>query len=100
MADNLADKRVDEFLRELPGATQDEIAQFKRLVEQYFLGELSPDEFKARRLHLGTYGIRGVKDLHMMRIKIPQGKLNAEQLECLADLAQAYSKEIGHLTTR
>jgi len=100
MADNLADKRLDEFLRELPGATQEEIAQFKQLVEQYFLGELSPDEFKARRLHLGTYGIRGVKDLHMMRIKIPQGKLNAGQLECLADLAHTYSKEIGHLTTR
>ncbi|MBI4323341.1 MAG: nitrite/sulfite reductase [Candidatus Omnitrophica bacterium] len=100
MADNLADKRLDEFLRELPEANQEEIAQFKRLVEQYFLGELSPDEFKSRRLHMGTYGIRGVKDLHMMRIKIPQGKLNAEQLECLADLAHTYSKEIGHLTTR
>ncbi|HBH96830.1 MAG TPA: nitrite reductase, partial [Candidatus Omnitrophica bacterium] len=44
--------------------------------------------------------MRGTKDIHMMRIKIPQGQLNADQLECLADLAQAYSKGIGHLTTR
>jgi sulfite reductase beta subunit-like hemoprotein len=69
-------------------------------VERYFLGEVSADEFKARRLHMGTYGIRGTKDIHMMRIKIPEGKLNAEQLECLADLAEAYSKNIGHITTR
>ncbi|MBI4354069.1 MAG: nitrite/sulfite reductase, partial [Candidatus Omnitrophica bacterium] len=36
----------------------------------------------------------------MMRIKIPLGRLNAEQLECLAGVADDYSKGIGHLTTR
>ena len=100
MAETLADKRLEEFLRELPNATQEEIGQFKELVEKYFLGQITPDEFKAKRLHMGTYGIRGTKDIHMMRIKIPQGQLTADQLECLADLAQAYSKGIGHLTTR
>ena len=100
MADNLADKRIEEFLQALPGASREEIAEFRQLVERYFLGELTPDEFKARRLHLGTYGIRATKDVHMMRIKIPAGLLRAEQLECLADLAERYSKSIGHLTTR
>ncbi len=100
MADTLADRRLEEFLRESPQATREEIAEFRQLVERYFLGELTPDEFKARRLHMGTYGIRGTKDVHMMRIKIPAGKLTAEQLECLADLAEAYSKSIGHITTR
>ena len=100
MAENLAERRLEEFLREVPEAGRQEIEEFVRLVEQYFLGEISPDEFKARRLLLGTYGIRGVKDLHMFRIKIPQGRLNAERLECLADLAERYSKGIGHITTR
>ena len=100
MAETLADKRIDEFLKEVPNASREEITQFRQLVERYFTGELSPDEFKARRLHLGTYGIRGQKDLHMMRIKIPQGVMTAEQLECFADLAERYSKSIGHLTTR
>jgi sulfite reductase (ferredoxin) len=36
----------------------------------------------------------------MMRIKIPFGKLNAEQLEVLADLAEEYSDHILHITTR
>ena len=100
MADNLAEKRLEEFLREAPQASREEILEFQKLVEQYFVGEITPDEFKARRLHMGTYGIRNTKDIHMLRIKIPQGKLNARQLECLADLAERYSKMIGHITTR
>jgi len=36
----------------------------------------------------------------MQRIKIPFGGLNAAQLESLADLAEEYSDNIAHITTR
>ena len=36
----------------------------------------------------------------MQRIKIPGGGLNADQLETLADLAEEYSDDIAHVTTR
>ncbi len=36
----------------------------------------------------------------MMRIKIPMGKMGAQQLETLADLAEEYSDSILHVTTR
>jgi len=36
----------------------------------------------------------------MMRIKIPYGKLSAEQLDVMADLAEEYSDGILHVTTR
>ncbi len=36
----------------------------------------------------------------MVRIKIPFGKLSAEQLEVLSDLAEEYSDQILHVTTR
>jgi len=36
----------------------------------------------------------------MHRIKIPYGGLNARQLEMLADLAEEYSDDIAHITTR
>ncbi len=36
----------------------------------------------------------------MQRIKIPFGKLNADQLETLCDLAEEYSDQILHVTTR
>ncbi len=100
MADTLASKRLEEFLKESPNATKEEIAGFNKLVEDYFTGQMTPDEFKGRRLMMGTYGIRNTKDIHMMRIKIPAGKVNAEQLEALADVADSYSKGIGHWTTR
>ena len=100
MADTLFEQRLEEFLRASPQAGREEIQEFSQLVERYFTGEISPDEFKARRLHMGTYGIRNTKDVHMMRVKIPQGTLSAEQLEALAEIAERYSKGIGHFTTR
>jgi sulfite reductase (ferredoxin) len=36
----------------------------------------------------------------MHRIKIPLGRLSADQLECLADVAEEYSDRILHITTR
>jgi sulfite reductase (ferredoxin) len=36
----------------------------------------------------------------MQRIKIPAGGLNANQLETLAELAEEYSDDIAHITTR
>lgn len=36
----------------------------------------------------------------MMRIKIPFGGMTAEQLEVMADLAEEYSDNIAHVTTR
>src|ERR1700722_17495392 len=36
----------------------------------------------------------------MQRIKIPGGGLNADQLETMADLAEEYSDDIAHITTR
>ncbi len=36
----------------------------------------------------------------MLRIKIPYGGMNPEQLEVLAELAEEYSDDIAHITTR
>lgn len=36
----------------------------------------------------------------MMRLKVPYGKLSAEQLEAMAELAEEYSDGILHVTTR
>ena len=36
----------------------------------------------------------------MMRVKMPQGILTAEQLYALADVAERYSRGFGHITTR
>ena len=36
----------------------------------------------------------------MLRIKIPFGAMDGEQMETLADLAEEYSDGIAHVTTR
>ena len=35
MAENLAEKRLEEFLRQTPDASRQEIAEFRSLVERY-----------------------------------------------------------------
>ncbi|MBI4512139.1 MAG: nitrite/sulfite reductase, partial [Deltaproteobacteria bacterium] len=62
-------------------------------------GEWSPEEFRSFRLARGTYGQRQA-DMSMLRVKIPQGILTAEQLERLADVAEKYSRGFAHVTTR
>jgi sulfite reductase (NADPH) hemoprotein beta-component len=47
----------------------------------------------------GLYGQRQ-DDVHMIRVKIPQGVLSAAQLSALAEVAERYSRGFGHITTR
>src|SRR5213593_3813199 len=81
-------------------ANEAEIDEFVKTLEQFERGELSPDGWRAYRLVRGTYGQRQAEDAQMLRVKIPQGLLTAEQLLALADVGQRYSRGFGHITTR
>lgn len=78
-----------------------EIDRFVEEVDKLERGEITSEDFQRFRLENGIYGIRGATDLHMIRVKIPLGILNPEQLERMADAAERYApKKIGHITTR
>jgi sulfite reductase (NADPH) hemoprotein beta-component len=81
-------------------ADETDVDEFVRVLESYERGELGPDEWRAFRLLRGTYGQRQAGDVQMLRVKIPQGVLEARQLEALADVAEHWSRGFGHLTTR
>ena len=81
-------------------ADEGEIDEFVSVLDRYERGELTPDEWRAFRLVRGTYGQRQTGDAQMLRIRIPQGILDGEQLRALADVAERYSRGFGHLTTR
>src|SRR5258708_18459793 len=81
-------------------ADQAEIDEFVATVEKYERGEITPDQWRAYRLVRGTYGQRQTADAQMLRIKIPQGLLAAEQLAALAEVGERYSRGFGHITTR
>jgi sulfite reductase beta subunit-like hemoprotein len=81
-------------------ARQTDIDEFVTTLERFESGELTPDQWRQFRLVRGTYGQRQADDAQMLRVKIPQGVLTAEQLEALADVADRYSRGFGHITTR
>ena len=79
--------------------TQD-VDEFVTTLERFERGEITPDQWRAFRLVRGTYGQRQSGDAQMLRVKIPQGVLTADQLDALADVGQKYSRGFGHITTR
>jgi sulfite reductase beta subunit-like hemoprotein len=81
-------------------ASEADIDEFVTVLEQYERGELTPDQWRAFRLVRGTYGQRQTADAQMLRVKIPQGVLTADQLDALADVGERYSRGFGHITTR
>jgi sulfite reductase (NADPH) hemoprotein beta-component len=81
-------------------ASEADIDEFVATLERYERGELTPDQWRAFRLVRGTYGQRQAADAQMLRVKVPQGVLTADQLNALADVGDRYSRRFGHITTR
>ncbi len=62
-------------------------------------GQVEETLFTEFRLRHGVYGQRDDRS-QMIRVKIPFGGLTAAQLEMLADVAEEFSDNIIHITTR
>ena len=118
----------DKLAEEMPPEWAREIDIFETQIELKKQGKIDDKLFAETRLRRGVYGQRydngqrhdgtGTKTLAypsegltkgpetmwdapgMLRIKIPFGGLNPDQMEVLADLAEEYSDGICHVTTR
>ena len=112
----------------IPPRLKEEIDIFETQIAQKRQGKIDDKVFAETRLRRGVYGQRydngqrhdgtasraleypcgeltkgpnTVWDAPgMLRIKIPFGAMNGEQMEALADLAEEYSDGIAHVTTR
>ncbi len=80
-------------------ASAKDIEEFVSVLEAFERGVIGPDEFRTFRLTRGIYGQRQ-DDVQMIRVKIPQGVLNGDQLRALASVAREHSRGFGHVTTR
>ena len=77
-----------------------EIDDFAQRVAGFRDEQEDPTAFTRYRLRLGVYGQRQ-DDAQMMRVKIPGGIVDAEQLEVLGRIAREYAPlGKGHITTR
>jgi sulfite reductase beta subunit-like hemoprotein len=94
---------IDEAVKtEAPArrfASAKDIEEFVSVLEAFERGVIGPDEFRTFRLTRGIYGQRQ-DDVQMIRVKIPQGVLNGDQLRALASVAREHSRGFGHVTTR
>jgi len=81
-----------------PAAVED-ILELQRQISAFQAGDIPTDKFGQYRLTRGIYGQRQA-NVQMIRIKIPYGKVTADQLDCIADVSEKYSNGNLHLTTR
>lgn len=96
MAINLEELRA----RPIDPVVADEIARFETAVGRYLAGEIPDDVFRVTRLNQGVYGQRQGGTNQMVRVKIPHGRVEPEQLEMLGSISETFSRGWGHLTTR
>ena len=82
-----------------PGALAD-IEKFERILDAYLKGDMEEDRFRIFRLNNGIYGQRQGGHNQMVRVKVPYGSMTPEQLEMMAHIADTYSRNWGHITTR
>jgi len=85
---------------DMAGDIEETIAKFDRMLALHLAGEIEEDTFRVFRLNNGIYGQRQGGTNQMVRVKSPYGRLNAEQLDLMARVADEYSRGWGHITTR
>ncbi|MCC6746883.1 MAG: nitrite/sulfite reductase [Deltaproteobacteria bacterium] len=76
-----------------------ELDAFEAELELFRRGELPEERFRALRLIYGVYGQRQ-PGRHMVRLKLPAGRVTGAQLRAVADAAEAHGNGTAHLTTR
>jgi sulfite reductase beta subunit-like hemoprotein len=82
-------------------ASEADVDVFVEKLAAFERGEVGADAWRSFRLLHGTYGQKQTEDgLSMLRVKVPQGILTAEQLERVAEVAERYSRGFAHVTTR
>ncbi|MDX1666585.1 MAG: nitrite/sulfite reductase [Saprospiraceae bacterium] len=83
----------------LDRADKRDILELEQRIDAFKAGKEDEERFKLYRLTRGVYGQRQL-GVQMFRIKIPFGRLTAEQLVRIADISEKYTNGNLHLTTR
>src|ERR671929_225048 len=93
-----------EVIEDVPGHVipilEREFDDFDNEAEKFLDGQTEEVDFIGFRLKQGVYGQRQA-DAQMIRVKLPFGGINPEQLEAFADVVEKYVPlRKGHITTR
>lgn len=78
----------------------EELDRYEESVQAFINNQLDAERFQSMRLQQGVYGQRQ-EGVNMIRIKIPGGKFNPDQMDAIADIVENYSQhDTAHVTTR
>ena len=81
-------------------ADSEEVKRYGTQVNAFISGTANAERFMAFRLQHGIYGQRQ-ENVHMVRVKLPGGNLNIDQLTTLSDILTLYSSDdAACITTR
>ena len=72
---------------------QIDIEELKNKISDFKGGKIDEEKFKSYRLTRGVYGQRQ-PGVQMLRIKIPGGSINAEQITRIADLSDQFTNKL------
>jgi sulfite reductase (ferredoxin) len=91
---------IDDVPNHVIPVLEKEFDDFDTEAARFMRGELSEEEFIGFRLKQGVYGQRQA-NVQMIRVKLPFGGVNPEQMEAFADVAERFTPLVkGHITTR
>ena len=77
-----------------------ELDRFEETVQAFLRGDIDAERFTAFRLQQGVYGQRQA-GVHMVRVKLPGGRLIPRQLVGIAEAVDKYTEhQVAHITTR
>ena len=80
-------------------AAQRDINDLQQKVDAFTTGQMTDEQFRKFRLARGVYGQRQA-GVQMIRIKLPYGRITADQLVRIADVSDRYATGNLHATTR
>ena len=81
------------------GAARRDILDLDQKIKAFYQGDTPEEAFRKFRLTRGVYGQRQ-PGVQMIRIKLPYGRITADQLIRIADLSDKYATGNLHATTR
>ncbi|SFB96018.1 nitrite/sulfite reductase [Spirosoma endophyticum] len=80
-------------------AARRDILDLEQKISSFRSGDIADEAFRKFRLTRGVYGQRQ-PGVQMIRIKLPHGRITADQLVRIADLSDTYATGNLHATTR
>ena len=85
---------------EIDPGPQADIDKLEAQLDRYLTGDLDEDAFLVFRLNKGVYSQRRGGHNQLVRIKVPFGSVQPDQLEMIGHIADDFSRGWAHITTR